>query len=196
MARMKNFYKGSCSLSLRALFVVIGFACTFVNNWSAYFLIDNIPLLSPINSIEWQLRNQRQTWVWRLSYCSLSILLQASSFISKKARYSSRTSVCVKTVHWIAGFLRVGLNCIHGLQFRKMLAGMRSKFRWFWDDTWAEIAFSSLTFITGPLKIAVAGKNTAFWDYWFGVIMSAEIIVHLIKGIPSWIRQRNIKSVK
>lgn len=100
----------------------------------------------------------------------------------------------IKTIHWIAGFLMVGFACIHGLEFKKMLSAMKTKFRWFWGDTWLVIVFTSLAFITGLVKLLSPVKipDLGLWHYWFGLLMTASIIVHLFRGIPSWNRLRKI----
>ncbi len=104
----------------------------------------------------------------------------------------------IKCIHWIAGFLMVGLSCIHGIQFKKMLSAMKAKFLWFWGDTWVVIVFICLTFITGSVKLLSPVKipHLGLWHYWFGVIMTVAVIVHLFRGIPSWNRLRKIKSSK
>ncbi len=104
----------------------------------------------------------------------------------------------IKIVHWIAGFLMVGLALVHGLQFKKMLSAMKAKFLWFWGDTWVVIVFICLTFITGSVKLLSPVKipHLGLWHYWFGVIMTVAVIVHLFRGIPSWNRLRKIKSSK
>lgn len=104
----------------------------------------------------------------------------------------------IKCIHWIAGFLMVGLSCIHGIQFKKMLSAMKTKFRWFWGDTWVAMVFICLTFITGIVKLLSPVKipHLGLWHYWFGMIMSVAVIIHLIRGIPSWNRLRKIKSSK
>lgn len=101
----------------------------------------------------------------------------------------------IKIIHWVAGFLMVGFACIHGLQFRKILLAMKPKFRWFWGDTWVAIIFICLTFITGCVKLFSPVKipHIGLWHYWFGLLMTASIIIHLVKGFPSWNRLRKIK---
>ncbi len=101
----------------------------------------------------------------------------------------------IKIVHWVSGFLMVGLACVHGLQFKKMLGAMKTKFRWFWGDTWIVIVFVCLTFLTGLVKLVSPVKipHLGLWHYWFGIIMSVAIAIHLIRGIPSWNRLRKIK---
>ncbi len=102
----------------------------------------------------------------------------------------------IKAIHWIAGFLMVGFAYIHGLQFKKMLSAMKTKFRWFWGDTWVVMVFICLTFITGGIKLLSPVKipHLGLWHYWFGIIMTVSVIVHLFRGIPSWNRLRKIKS--
>lgn len=101
----------------------------------------------------------------------------------------------IKTVHWLAGFMMAGFACWHGLQFQKMLSALKSKFRWFWLDTWVAIVFITLALITGLIKLLSPVKipHLGLWHYWFGMIMSATVIVHLFRGIPSWNRMRKIK---
>lgn len=88
--------------------------------------------------------------------------------------------------------------CWHGLQFRKMLGAIKNKFLWFWGDTWVVIVFICLTFLSGLVKLLSPVKipNLGLWHYWFGIIMSIAIIVHLFRGIPSWNRLRKINQVK
>lgn len=101
----------------------------------------------------------------------------------------------IKIIHWVAGFLMVGFACLHGLQFKKMLSAMKTKFPWFWGDTWVVIVATALAFLTGLVKLLSPVKipNLGLWHYWFGIIMTVAIIVHLFKGIPSWNRLRKIK---
>ena len=102
----------------------------------------------------------------------------------------------IKIVHWIAGLLIVGLALVHGLQFKKMLSAMKAKFLWFWGDTLVVIVFICLTIITGAVKLLSPVKipHLGLWHYWFGIIMTVAVIVHLFRGIPSWNRLRKIKS--
>lgn len=101
----------------------------------------------------------------------------------------------IKVVHWSAGFLMASFVCWHGIQFKKMLGAMKTKFRWFWGDTWVVIIFICLTVLTGLIKLLSPVKipHLGLWHYWFGIIMSIAIVIHLIKGIPSWNRLRKIK---
>lgn len=101
----------------------------------------------------------------------------------------------IKMVHWIAGFLMVSFFVWHALDFNKMLGAMKKKFRWFWADTRLVGIFTLLTFASGLVKLLSPVKipNLGLWHYWFGMIMSAAIIVHLFRGIPSWNRLRKIK---
>ena len=102
----------------------------------------------------------------------------------------------IKIVHWIAGLLMVGLALVHGLQFKKMLSAMKAKFLWFWGDTWVAIVFICLMIITGAVKLLSSMKisHLGLWHYWFGIIMTVAVIVHLFSGIQSWNRFRKIKS--
>ena len=101
----------------------------------------------------------------------------------------------IKIIHWIAGFLMVAFACVHAGQFRKMLRGMKVRFRWFWYDTWAVIIFTFLTFATGLVKLLSPVKihGLGLWHYGFGIAMTVVIAIHLVRGIPSWNRLRKIK---
>lgn len=101
----------------------------------------------------------------------------------------------IKVVHWMAGFLMAAFACWHGIQFNKMLSAMKTKFRWFWCDTWVVIVFISLTVLAGVVKLLSPVKipHLGLWHYWFGMIMFVAIVVHLFRGIPSWNRLRRIK---
>ena len=102
----------------------------------------------------------------------------------------------IKIVHWIAGLLMVGLALVHGLQFKKMLSAMKAKFLSFWGDTLVIIVFICLTIISEAVKMLSPVKipHLGLWHYWFGIIMTVAVIVHLFRGIPSWNRLRKIKS--
>lgn len=101
----------------------------------------------------------------------------------------------IKLIHWVTGLLMVSFACWHGIQFKSMLSAMKARFRWFWGDTLAVILFIGLTLITGLVKLLSPVKipHLGFWHYWLGMIMSAAIIVHLFRGLPSWNRLRKIK---
>lgn len=96
----------------------------------------------------------------------------------------------IKVIHWISGFTMVAFACWHGIQFSKMLTAMRKKFAWFWGDTWLVILFTFLTFITGLIKLVSPVKihDLGLIHYWFGMIMSVTVMVHLIRGLPGWVR--------
>lgn len=102
----------------------------------------------------------------------------------------------IKIVHWVAGFLMVAFAVWHGVQFKKMFTAIKSRFRWFWCDTWVVMLFIGLTFITGLLKLVSPVKipHLGLWHYWMGIIMSVTIAIHLVRGLPSWNRLRKIKS--
>lgn len=101
----------------------------------------------------------------------------------------------IKIIHWVAGILMVGFATWHGIQFQKMFSAIKKKFAWFWGDTWIVMVFIALTFITGLVKLLSPVKipHLGLWHYWFGIIMSVAIAIHLIRGIPGWNRMRKIK---
>lgn len=101
----------------------------------------------------------------------------------------------IKVVHWVAGLMMAAFACWHWVQFRKMLSVMKTKFRWFWGDTWVVMLFTCLTVLTGLVKLLSPVKilHLGMWHYGLGIIMSVAIIVHLFRGLPSWNRLRKIK---
>lgn len=104
----------------------------------------------------------------------------------------------IKIVHLVAGFLMVGFVCWHGIQFKQVLTAIKRKYAWFWGDTWIVIVSVALVFLTGLVKLLSPVKipNLGLWHYWLGIIMSVAVVVHLVRGIPSWIRLRKIKQRK
>lgn len=101
----------------------------------------------------------------------------------------------IKVVHWVSGLLMALFACWHGAQFMKMLTAMKTKFRWFWCDTWVAVVFITLTVLTGLVKLLSPDKipHLGLWHYWMGIIMAVAIIVHLFRGLPSWLRLRKLK---
>lgn len=100
----------------------------------------------------------------------------------------------IKIIHWVAGVLMVFFACVHGIQFKKMWQSLRKRFMWFWADTWLVIVFTGLAFLTGLIKLLTPVKipNLGIHHYWFGIIMSIFIAIHLIRGIPGWNRLRKV----
>lgn len=101
----------------------------------------------------------------------------------------------IKVVHWTAGFLMASFACWHGIQFKNMFTAMKAKFRWFWGDTWVVIIFTDLTVLTGLVKLLSPVKipHLGLWHYTLGMIMSVAVIIHLVRGIPSWNRLRKVR---
>lgn len=104
----------------------------------------------------------------------------------------------IKMVHWIAGLLMASFACWHGVQFRKMLTAMKTKYKWFWGDTWVVILFIGLTVLSGLVKLLSPVKipHLGLWHYWFGIIMAVAVAIHLVRGIPGWNRLRKIRQTK
>lgn len=96
----------------------------------------------------------------------------------------------IKIVHWVAGFAMTAFALWHGIQFKKVFGALKTKFRWFWCDTWVVIVFVSLTFLSGLVKLLSPVKipHLGLWHYWFGMIMLIAVCIHLVRGIPSWRR--------
>lgn len=104
----------------------------------------------------------------------------------------------IKIIHWVAGILMSVFACLHGMQFRKMLSALKKKFLWFWGDTWLVIVFTALTLLSGLVKLLSPVKipHLGLWHYWFGIIMTVFIAIHLIRGIPGWVRLKNLRTQK
>lgn len=100
----------------------------------------------------------------------------------------------LKAVHWIFGYSMTVLLSIHWSQFNKMLTAMKKKFRWFYADTLLLILLFTATFLTGTLKLLSPVKipHLGLWHYWFGIAMSITVVIHLVRGLPSWNRIRKL----
>lgn len=96
----------------------------------------------------------------------------------------------LKTLHWIFGYAMTALLFIHWAQFKKMLNALRNKFRWFYADTWLLIILFIATLLTGTVKLLTPVKipHLGLWHYGIGIAMSITVIIHLIRGLPSWYR--------
>lgn len=101
----------------------------------------------------------------------------------------------IKIFHWVSGFAMVAFACWHGTQFWKMFSNMKKKFRWFWCDTWVVMFFTLAAFISGLIKLLSPVKipHLGLWHYWFGILLTVFVCIHLIRGIPGWVRLRKIK---
>lgn len=101
----------------------------------------------------------------------------------------------IKKVHWIGGFLMVVFACWHGTQFWKMFVNIKQRFLWFYVDTWTVIILTFGTFATGFVKLLSPVKipHIGLWHYGIGIAMFLVIILHLVRGIPSWNRLRKMK---
>lgn len=101
----------------------------------------------------------------------------------------------IKIIHWVSGFLMVAFFIWHALDFRKMLNAMKKKYLWFWIDTYLVCMFTILAFASGLLKLLSPVKimHLGLWHYWFGLLLAATALIHLIRGIPAFLRMRRIK---
>lgn len=99
----------------------------------------------------------------------------------------------LKTVHWIFGYAMAVLLLIHWSQFHKMLNVLKKKFGWFYADTWLLIILFIATLLTGPVKLLSPVKipHLGLWHYFIGIAMSITVLIHLVRGIPSWNKMRN-----
>lgn len=98
----------------------------------------------------------------------------------------------LKITHWAFGYAMAALLFIHWTQFRKMLAAMKKKFRWFYADTWLLIILFIATLLTGTVKLVSPIKipHLGLWHYGIGLAMGITAVIHLVRGIPSWNRLR------
>lgn len=100
----------------------------------------------------------------------------------------------LKIAHWMPGYAMTALLYVHWTQFRKMLTAMRTKFRWFYADTWLLVTLFVATLLTGTLKLLSPVKipHLGLWHYGMGIAMSVTAVVHLVRGLPAWNRLRKI----
>lgn len=98
----------------------------------------------------------------------------------------------LKITHWTFGYAMAALLFIHWTQFRKMLAAMKKKFRWFYADTWLLIILFMATLLTGTVKLVSPIKipHLGLWHYGIGLAMGITAVIHLVRGVPSWNRLR------
>ena len=98
----------------------------------------------------------------------------------------------IKIIHWVAGYIMTVLLFVHWSQFGKMLTALKRKFAWFYADTWLLVILFLVTLITGTIKLLSPVKipHLGLWHYGFGIAMSVTVLIHLIKGVPAWIRMR------
>lgn len=96
----------------------------------------------------------------------------------------------IKFVHYICGFAMVALAYVHASQFWTILPKVKTRGNWFKKATCLTVLTLILVFLTGLVKLASPVKipHLGLWHYWLGIIMSAAIIVHLIKGVPTLIK--------
>lgn len=96
----------------------------------------------------------------------------------------------IKIVHWTCGFAMGLLAFVHWRQFGKVLSAMKDRVKWFYASTTLLKVMLILTFATGAIKLLSPIKipNLGLWHYGMGIIMGITIIIHLIRGIPTWKR--------
>lgn len=98
----------------------------------------------------------------------------------------------LKIAHWIFGYAMAALLFIHWSQFHKMLNALKTKFRWFYADTWLLIILFIAVLLTGTVKLLTPVKipHLGLWHYGIGIAMSVTALIHLLRGLPSWNRMR------
>lgn len=100
----------------------------------------------------------------------------------------------IKILHWVCGLTMCALSVIHYKNSHKMLVALKHKARWFYFATYATEILLLLTFLTGTTKLLSPVKipHLGLWHYGLGIAMSAVVILHLFRGIPSWIKYRTL----
>lgn len=98
----------------------------------------------------------------------------------------------LKNIHWIFGYTMTALLFIHWAQFGKTLNALKKRFRWFYADTVLLIILFIATLLTGSVKLLSPVKipHLGLWHYGLGIAMSITIVIHLLRGIPTWNRLR------
>ena len=96
----------------------------------------------------------------------------------------------IKVFHWIMGYGMTVLFLSHRSDFNKMLSAMKNKSRWFYIATQALTVLFVATVLTGTVKLLTPVKihNLGLLHYALGIAMGVTAAIHLIRGIPSWIR--------
>lgn len=98
----------------------------------------------------------------------------------------------LKITHWVFGYAMTTFLFIHWTQFHKMLSALKDRFRWFYADTWLLIILFIATFLTGTVKLLSPVKipHLGLWHYGIGIAMSVTVLIHLVRGLPTWNRMR------
>ncbi len=99
----------------------------------------------------------------------------------------------IKFIHWIVGVLGAGAAIVHGLQFRGQLKKMKGRL-WFRVSTLLIVPLLTGVAATGFVKLLVPVKiaNLGLWHYWLGIALAVTVSLHLVRGIPAYLRYRRI----
>lgn len=100
----------------------------------------------------------------------------------------------LKILHWAFGYAMTVLLCIHWSQFSRMLSVLKRKSGWFYTDTCLLIILFLATILTGTVKLLSPAKipHLGLWHYALGIAMSVTALIHLVRGVPAWIRMRQV----
>lgn len=96
----------------------------------------------------------------------------------------------IKIIHWLGGFAMTFLACLHGKHFWTVLVNRLKKHTIPSVNTLILITFVAATTITGLVKLVspVKIQGLGLWHYWLGMIMSASVMIHLLRGIPMLVK--------
>lgn len=111
----------------------------------------------------------------------------------KKHGFLIEPRAVIKILHWLSGLIMCILAIIHYKQFYRMLGVLKGK-KWFYIATYATEILLLITFLTGTAKLLLPVKipHLGLWHYGLGIAMSIVVVVHLFRGIPSWIKFRKL----
>ena len=101
----------------------------------------------------------------------------------------------IKTIHWLTGYAMTALACWHYIQFKKVFSAMKHRLRLFRGATMAVIFLVAALFLTGAVKqfSPVRIPHLGLWHYWLGLIIIVPVALHLVRGIPAWLRLRKAR---
>lgn len=102
----------------------------------------------------------------------------------------------IKIIHWLCGFTMCGIAFVHWRQFDKALTAVKNKVKWFYASTTLLKLMLVMTVLTGAVKLLSPVKipHLGLWHYAFGIVLGLSAIIHLVRGVPSWMRMRKIKN--
>lgn len=97
----------------------------------------------------------------------------------------------LKTIHFIIGFAMILFAAIHVSNYFRILKNLRPKFPFSAANTYVLLVAFAAVVLTGLVKLLSPVKipHLGLWHYWFGLIMSASAIAHLLRFLPWLLRK-------